>query len=166
MGEHDEELVLLRALELIKTQSYLNLATENQGEPWNTPVWAVPDRELNFYWSSWVNAVHSANIRSNPRVFATLYDSSRQRGTNNLRCLYLQCLASTVSDTEEAEQAARLIYPAESVNLGEFLGQGIKRFYKATPLKAWLNCLSERELSPSTIKMRVEVSLEKLKKKI
>jgi hypothetical protein len=47
--------------------------------------------------------------------------------------------------------------------LKDFLGLGQKRFYRATPIRAWLNCLSERELTPSTVKMRVEIPLEALK---
>jgi hypothetical protein len=55
------------------------------------------------------------------------------------------------------------VYPGETVDLSDFLGSGQKRFYRATPIRAWLNCLSERELTPSTVKMRVEVPLELLK---
>ena len=61
------------------------------------------------------------------------------------------------------QEAFSLLYPDEPLDLSDFLGPGQKRFYRATPLKAWLNCLSERELTPSTVKMREEVSLALLK---
>jgi hypothetical protein len=38
-----------------------------------------------------------------------------------------------------------------------------KRFYRVTPLQAWRNCLSEGELTPSTVKLRTEVPLALLK---
>jgi hypothetical protein len=80
-----------------------------------------------------------------------------------MRCLYLQCTAVAVEDSAEANKAFALLYPGEAIDLKDFLAPGQKRFYRATPLHAWLNCLSERELTPSTIKMRAEVSLALLK---
>jgi hypothetical protein len=155
--------IIARALELLNGLPYFNVATEGSGQPWNSPVWAARDRDLNLYWSSWIKAVHSENIVNNPRTFLTLYDSTRKRGTNNLRCLYLQCLAAVVEEQDEARKAFALVYPGDVVDLQDFLGSGQKRFYRATPVKAWLNCLSERELTPETIKMRTEVPLEALK---
>ena len=158
----DDELAQ-RALELLNGPPYFNVATAGDGQPWNSPVWAVRDADLNLYWSSWVKAVHSENIAKNPRVFLTRYDSTRKRGTNNLRGLYLQCTAAAVDDPAEARRAFALLYPGDAVDLADFLGAGQKRFYRATPLHAWLNSLSERELTPSTIKMRTEVPLALLK---
>jgi len=158
-----EQDLVARALELLGGTPYFNIATEGGGQPWNSPVWAAHDEQLNFYWSSWVKAVHSENIAANPRVFLTIYDSTRKRGTNNMRCLYLRCTAHAVEDLAEANKAFALLYPGEPPATGDFLGAGQKRFYRATLLEAWLNCLSERELSPATIKMRADVSLELLK---
>ena len=149
-----------KAAELIATCPYLNVATSQHDVPWNSPLFAVPDEHLRFYWSSWIEAVHSKSIHANPNTFVTLYDSTRPRGTNNFRCLYLQCAARVVTDREEARKAFDLVYPGEPINLADFLDSGLKRFYRATPEKAWLNCLSERDLTPATLKMRVEVPLE------
>lgn len=68
-----------------------------------------------------------------------------------------------MEEQNEAQKAFALVYPGEVVELKDFLGLGQKRFYRATPIRAWLNCLSERELTPSTVKMRVEVPLAALK---
>jgi len=68
-----------------------------------------------------------------------------------------------VEDPDEANKAFALVYPGDAVDLADFLGAGQKRFYRATPLHAWLNSLSERELTPTTIKMRVEVPLPLLR---
>lgn len=162
MTEYAENDLVAHAVQLLNGLPYFNVATESEGQPWNTPVWAARDQHLNLYWSSWVKAVHSQNIAQNPRAFLTLFDSTRKRGTNNLRCLYLQCSAVVVNDVEEADNAFQLLYPDETLHLQDFLGEGQKRFYRATPVKAWLNCLSERQLTPSTIKMREELPLDAL----
>lgn len=159
-----ESELVARALELLNGPPYFNVATESGGQPWNTPIWATRDQDLNLYWSSWVEAVHSRNIEKNPRVFLTLFDSTRKRGTNNMRCLYLQGTAAAVVELDEARKAAGLLYPGEVAQLDDFLGNGKKRFYRATPARAWLNCLSERDLTPTTVKMRVEVQLQLLRK--
>ena len=163
MPEHEDHELVARAVELLNSPPYFNVATESDGQPWNSPVWAARDQSLNLYWSSWTKAVHSVNIEKNPKTFLTIFDSTRKRGTNNLRCLYLQCTTAVVQEFHEAEKAFALLYPDEAVELMDFLGDGQKRFYRATPITAWLNCLSERQLTSSTIKMRAEVSLELLK---
>jgi nitroimidazol reductase NimA-like FMN-containing flavoprotein (pyridoxamine 5'-phosphate oxidase superfamily) len=154
----------LTAAKLIRTCLYANIATSFGDKPWNTPVFAVADDELNFYWSSWVKAVHSENLIKNPNVFLTLYDSTRPRGTNNFKCLYLQGVAKPVTAQEEIRKAYTLVYPGEELQLEDFAPEALKNFYKATPEVAWLNCLSERNLTPGTIKMRVEVSIEEIRK--
>ncbi len=163
MPEHADQDLVAQAVELLNGPPYFNVATEGNGQPWNTPVWAARDQSLHLYWSSWIKAVHSENLEKNHRVFLTIYDSTRKRGTNNLRCLYLQCTAIAVQDLVEAQKAFVLLYPDEAVELKDFLGNGQKRFYRATPIRAWLNCLSERQITPSTVKMRAEVPLDLLR---
>lgn len=155
-----EAELVARAVDLIKGIPYLNLATCAADRPWSSPVYAVRDGDLNFYWSSWKDAVHSVNVARNPRASFTIYDSTRARGTNNYRCLYVECTVATIGDHAEAERAFRMIYPDQPVALDDFLAPGVKRFYKAACTAAWLNCLSERELTPATLKMRVEVGLQ------
>ncbi len=147
------------AASLLATCRYINIASVGDDGPWNTPVTAVADAGLGLYWSSWIQAQHSRNIRADARVFLTLYDSTRERGTNRLGCLYLRARARQVEERDEAEKAHRLIYPGTAVELDGFLDAGPKRFYCATPEAAWLNDLSERELTPQTVKMRMEVPL-------
>jgi len=160
------EDMVARAAELLGALPYLNLATCCDGRPWSSPVYAVADGDLCFYWSSWKDAVHSVNLAANPMAAFTIYDSTRARGTNNYRCLYVECSVSTVTGAPEADKAFKMLYPGQAVELADFLAPGLKRFYKATPGKAWLNCLSERELTPQTLKMRVELDLQALKRSL
>ena len=153
-----------RAIEILRESLYANIATTNGEVPWNTPATALPDADLRFYWSSWTKAEHSKNISGNGAAFLTFYDSTRARGTNNLRCLYLQCVAKEVVSASEADAAFRLLYPEEDVDLTSFLEGGVKRFFCAEPKKAWLNCLSEKELAPTTVKMRTEIVMDELRR--
>jgi len=158
-----------RAKELLDKIEYVNIATASlSGEPWNTPVYAVTDKHLKFYWSSWKDAQHSQNIRTNPKVFCTLYDTTRKRGDNNRRCLYFDALASEVLSEDEILKAIQLLYPEEVSDMKpeEFLGEGLRRIYSASPLSAWLNDISERQVTTETIKMRIEIDLAKLTKSI
>ncbi|HET7267981.1 MAG TPA: pyridoxamine 5'-phosphate oxidase family protein [Oleiagrimonas sp.] len=152
-----------RCADILHNCQYANIATCADNQPWNTPATAVPDHELDFYWSSWTQAVHSQNIDANPLAFLTFYDSTRARGTNNRRCLYLRCEAAVVTAEAAARKAHGLIYPDQPVELGDFLDAGLKRFYRARPVQAWINVLSESELRPDTVKMRTEVALEQIK---
>src|SRR5690625_4183597 len=104
-----------RGAEILRMCQYANIATCRDNQPWNTPVTAVADGELNCYWSSWTKAVHSQNIAMNPVVFLTFYDSTRARGTNNRRCLYLRCEANAVTDRNEGRKAHALLYPDADV---------------------------------------------------
>ncbi len=155
-----------RAKELLGVSEYINIATASlDGEPWNTPVTGVHDPLLNFYWSSWKAAHHSKNIQENPRVFLTLYDSTRKRGDNHRRCLYIQAEAMELDNSDEILLAMSLLYGASGDRKPtDFLGEAQRRMYKAVPKSLWLNDVSERELTRETVKMRVEVSINTLKK--
>lgn len=155
-----------RALALLARNDYINIATvSDDGLPWNTPVYAVYDHGLNFYWSSWKKAEHSVNIRNNGKVFITIYDSTRKRGDNNRRCLYLQGIAVELDEITAIENALELLYADEgSIEpASSFLGDGLRRVYRAVLDQAWLNDKSERQVTSETIKMRVDVSLEEIR---
>ena len=159
----DEQGLGARCAEILSTCLYANIATCHDSQPWNTPATAVPDANLDIYWSSWTEAVHSKNICANPLAFLTYYDSTRARGTNNQHCLYLRCEAAVVVDTKEAEAAHALLYPGADIRLDDFFDSGLRRFYRARPLQAWLNCLSEQQVQPDTIDMRREVPLQAIR---
>jgi hypothetical protein len=143
----DQELAQ-RALEVLSGPPYFNVATESNGQPWNSPVWAARDDELKLYWSSWIKAVHSVNLAVNPRAFLTIFDSTRKRGTNNRRCVYLQCTVAEVVDRAEASKAFALLYPDEPIDLVDFLAPGQKRFYRATPPESLAQLLVRARARP------------------
>lgn len=46
-----------RAKDIVESNEYITIATASRdGQPWNTPVYAVHDEQYNFFWSSWIQA--------------------------------------------------------------------------------------------------------------
>ena len=71
-----------RAKSEIERIFYITIATSNKkGEPWNSPVYSVFDKDYNFFWVSWSENQHSKNIRENESVFIVIYDSTSPEGT-------------------------------------------------------------------------------------
>ena len=76
------EGLIKAATKVIKNILYINIASITpSGKPWNTPVYCAYDKDLSYYWLSWRLNQHSKNIRNNPDVFVTVYDSTVPAGT-------------------------------------------------------------------------------------
>ena len=151
-----------RLHEIIKTNQYVNIASVcSDGRPWNTPVYARADSDLRLYWTSWIGAQHSINLRQNGLAFVTIYDSTRVRGDNNRRCLYMEGAVVELNKAEEVYPLLGLLYGEESRQMlvDDYIDAGIKRIYKFSFEKIWLNSVSEREVSAQTTTMRIEVPI-------
>jgi hypothetical protein len=118
---------------------YLNIATVNEdGSPWNSVVSSSHDEQLNFYWGSSPDSVHSQNIRRDSRVFVTIYDSTVPEGTGE--GLYL------LGKAEE---------------LGPEDGTAVYK-YKFMPEKIWINDEAKNEDGSYNHDIRVEIDLNLL----
>jgi len=138
---------------------YITVATSSNGQPWNTPVYAVHDDKYNFYWISWKKSQHSKNISENKKAFIVIYNSTRPLGTNILQSVYIKAEAHEVNNGEELESAVGYLNKSENkkYKLKDFTGNNPKRIYKAIPKKFWLNAKSESMVNRKTKEMRVEV---------
>jgi hypothetical protein len=131
---------LASAKSILGKIQYINLATVNEdGSPWNTPVSAAHDDQLNFFWGSSPDNVHSDNIRRDGRVFVTIYDSTVPEGTGE--GLYL------IGRAEE---------------LGPEEGTAVYK-YKFTPEHAWINDEAKNEDGSYKHDIRVELELDAIK---
>ena len=151
-----------RAKEIIEKVQYITLATAaKDGQPWNTPVYAVCDEQHNFLWISWREATHSKNVRENNKVFMVIYDSTRRRGDNHQQGVYILAKAYELRDKANVDHALKYLKGADGNKLdpSEFLDDSVKRIYRAVPKRVWLNDVSENQVSKETIKMRIEVPL-------
>ncbi|MCA9370786.1 MAG: pyridoxamine 5'-phosphate oxidase family protein [Candidatus Peregrinibacteria bacterium] len=150
-----------RAKEIIDGLEYVTISTADaDGEPWGSPVTAFHDEDYNFYWISWVEAQHSQNIRNNRRAFITIFDSKRQRGDNHRRGVYVQASAEQIDDEQMASEALQHFHSNNrTYELIDHVGNAVKRVFKATPKRMWLNNLSEKQVTEKTTDMRIEVPL-------
>ncbi|HVS79286.1 MAG TPA: pyridoxamine 5'-phosphate oxidase family protein [Candidatus Saccharimonadales bacterium] len=130
-----------RAKEILDKVIYITIATsDNNGQPWNTPVFAAYDKELNFYWGSSKSSQHSKNIEHNPNVFLVIYDSSVPAGTGE--GVYVLGQARQVTDKKEIKAAHKLLQnrrPEPYWELEHFHETSPIALYKAVPEKVWMN---------------------------
>lgn len=122
--------------EILEKIHYINIATVNEdGSPWNTAVSTSRDEQLNFYWGSSRDSVHSQNIRRDGTVFVTIYDSTVPEGTGE--GLYLLGRAKELGPEE---------------------GMAVHK-YKFTPEKIWISDEAKNEDGSYKHDIRVELDL-------
>lgn len=119
---------------------YATLATvDENGQPWNSPVWSIHDEKYTYYWYSWQENQHSKNIRANGKVFIVIYDSTAPEGTGE--GVYFQAKAEEVNDVKEVTELMqkRSEFKSGAQTINDFIGNSPRRWYKAVPEKIWLN---------------------------
>lgn len=135
-----EDQHIKSAKEILEKIHYINVATVSEdGSPWNTAVSTSYDEQLNFYWGSSPDNVHSQNIRRDGRVFVTIYDSTVPEGTG---------------------QGLYLLGRAEE--LGQEEGTSVCK-YKFTPQQVWINDEAKNEDGGYKYDIRIELNLSTLK---
>jgi hypothetical protein len=135
-----EERHLKSAIEILRRIHYINIASVcEDGSPWNSPVSASFDNELNFFWGSSPDNVHSKNIHRDGRVFVTIYDSTVQDGEGE--GLYLQGMAVEIGPEKETSVCK----------------------YKFTPEHIWINDEVKNDDGSYKHDILIELELETLK---
>lgn len=151
------------AAKIIKRILYINISSITPaGKPWNSPVYCAFDKNLNFYWLSWKLNQHSVNVRNNPSVFVTIYDSTVPGGTGF--GVYLEGKAYELKNPKDILTGITEIYKREKHKPREvlhFLRKFPRRAYKFVPEKVWVN--GDSEIEGNYIDTRTELDLEKLK---
>lgn len=151
---------LKRAAEIIKTIKYATLATvTSDGKPWNSPVAHNWDADLNIYWFSDKEGQHSRNVRANQQVFIVIYDSTVPEGEGE--GVYIQATVEELSDPETIRYARHLKKRSDYDDSDDFIGEAVRRVYKATPQKVWMND-AEMDGKKFIRDYRAEVPLDKL----
>lgn len=130
-----------KAKEILSNIRYVTIASASiDAEPWGTPVLAVFDDLYNCYWTSLNNAQHSKNIQENSQVYLTCFDSTVLPGEGG--GVYIKAQAVEMSDPAEITKVSKLLYARKNKEVRkaeEFLSDSLKRIYKATPQKFWIN---------------------------
>lgn len=146
---------------ILQTIIYATVATaSSDGAPWSSPVAHQLDEDLNVYWFSDKESQHSRNVRQNENVFIVIYDSTVPEGDG---CgVYPQAKAYEANDPEEIRKARRIKKDSGMDAPDDFMGDAVRRVYKAVPTKAWMNA-DDIDNGKFIRDYRVELSLDQLK---
>jgi hypothetical protein len=131
-----------KAKAVLDTINYITIATvDSKGQPWNTPVAGFHfANDYTFYWASWLNNLHSKNIREQSKVFVVVYDSTPSNGEPGAG-VYM--LGKAVELNNELEvMAAALVFKNDPYNPSDgahYLGDYPRRIYRFTPQQIWMN---------------------------
>jgi hypothetical protein len=148
-----------RAKEIIQRTHIVTLATvSSDGEPRSTPVTAAWDERHVCYWTSYRDTEHSKNIRANQSIFISLFDPESPPLTAS--GVYIKAQATELTDADEIIHAARYVYSSKGKTpreASEFMGESIKRMYKAIPEQCWVSLREDYEVDPAA--SRKEITL-------
>ena len=134
-----EDRHLTSATAILKSIHYITIATVcEDGSPWNSPVSASVDAELNFTWGSNADNIHSRNINRDGRAFVVIFDSTAPEGTGE--GIYMTGNAVELQDENDS----------------------IKK-YRFTPKAAWINDEEKNEDGSYKHDIRVKLDLVSLK---
>jgi general stress protein 26 len=126
--------------EILKNIHYITIATVcDDGSPWNSPVSASFDTDLNFYWGSSRENIHSKNISRDSRVFVVIYDSTAPEGTGE--GVYMSGEATELGPEEHNPSVTK---------------------YKFSPSKFWINDVTLDEFGKYLNDVRIEINKENL----
>jgi nitroimidazol reductase NimA-like FMN-containing flavoprotein (pyridoxamine 5'-phosphate oxidase superfamily) len=139
--EHEVTSQRVIAREIIKKIRYANIATvTSEGLPWNTPVFYLYDEDMNIYWLSDKSNQHSQNVRSTPKAFITIYDSTVPVfPSHNCAGVYFSADVVEINDLEAARVALGRFNMDVGVKAEDCVMSAVRRIYRATPNGAWTN---------------------------
>ncbi len=157
----DETYYLNRAKEILEKIIYATIATSSKdGMPWNSPVRHVYDNDLNIYWFSDKENQHSRNVRDNENVLIVIYDSTVPEGDGE--GVYIQAKAQQLESPDDIKAARRIKKGPDHDAPDDFMGDAIRRVYKAVPERIWMNDAEEKD-GIFLRDYRVELPLDKLR---
>ena len=160
----EKDYYIQKAVDILRTIQYASVATVTKdGLPWNSPVAHEFDSELNAYWFSDKENEHSKNVRHTPKAFIVIYNSTVPEGEGE--GVYIEADVQELNDVVEINQIRNLKKVKVVDDGGNFVGIAIRRCYKATPKRIWLN--DAEEVDGVFIRdYRTELDIEELKLKI
>lgn len=146
---------------LIEATRHMTIATANtSGKPWNSPVFFVYDEKFTLYWVSFIDAVHSINIRARPQVAITILGTPPDHYGDGV---YIDAEAVELNDVREVERTIQVLRrrPRESkftVNSPtDVLGAAVWRVYKAIPKEVYKRSDADVLVKDQYITTRVRV---------
>jgi|SRR5581483_7512402 len=142
---------------IIQRIEYATLATvDEQGLPWNAPVYVAYDDRYNFYWGSYKDSQHSKNIRHENHVFLVIYNSTVKPGAGE--GVYIRAQCRELSDPDRIIAAHALIQarrePIPYWKPEQLQGDTPVCLYQAVPEQIWMN--ASGQVNGTYIDTRIE----------
>ncbi|MBI5065941.1 pyridoxamine 5'-phosphate oxidase family protein [Candidatus Woesearchaeota archaeon] len=83
MKEKEKEQIMTSIKHILEQNMLLTLSTldKKNNQPCSSTAYYVFDNDLNLYFWTSSNAIHSKNIKQNPKVAVNIFDSSQKWGT-------------------------------------------------------------------------------------
>ena len=78
-----QEKLNKKAVEILKSNIYLTLATTDGKLPWAAPLFYCMDEDFNFYFISQMDSVHTVHVLKQPKVAFAVFDSHQPEGEGN-----------------------------------------------------------------------------------
>ena len=133
-----------KAKEILQKIQYASIATITpEGKPWNTPVAHEIDEQYNIYWFSDKENQHSKNVRMCPHAFIVVYDSTALEGTGE--GVYIEADVEEMNDADAINEIRNVKKQKVVNDASEFLGDAVRRCYKAIPCRFWMNDVEEKD---------------------
>ena len=146
-----------KARHILSTNQYAAVATVTpEGKPWNSPVAYEIDSDNALYWFSDKEGQHSRNVRENSFAFIVIYDSTVPDGEGE--GVFIEAEVRELNDVEEIQKIKNTKKELVVNDPQEFLGDAVRRCYKAIPKRMWVNDAEEKD-GKFIRDYRVEVNL-------
>jgi uncharacterized protein YhbP (UPF0306 family) len=135
--DHDQHLDLgAIARAIIDSNMYMTLGTADEnGRPWVSPVYYVPEGYVDFYWVSSPEAKHSRNLAARPEVSIVIFDSRTPVGSG--QGVYMSAVAEELMGDDIERGIAVFSRRSEAHGAGEWNLEDVRpparhRLYRAT----------------------------------
>jgi uncharacterized protein YhbP (UPF0306 family) len=135
--DHDQHLDLgAIARAIIDSNMYMTLGTADEnGRPWVSPVYYVPEGYVDFYWVSSPEAKHSRNLAARAEVSIVIFDSRTPVGSG--QGVYMSAVAEELMGDDIERGIAVFSRRSEAHGAGEWNLEDVRpparhRLYRAT----------------------------------
>lgn len=158
----------LLAKQIIIQNKFLSLATsDREGNVWSTPLSYSRDNDCNFYFTTTLDSRHIENIRKNPYVSFSIFDSTRR--VSDIDGLQIRGIAGEL-EKEKLPDVVKNYYlqvfpdieerklwesPYENFTLNEY---PVYRFFQIVPIE-----ICKRDTDNIDVDRTVPIDIEELK---
>jgi hypothetical protein len=115
--------------------------SDEQGQPWVSPVYYASAGYREFYWVSLPEARHSVNIAARPQISIVIFDS--QAPINTGQAVYMRAVAQELTGADRDRGIEFFSRRTQAHGAGEWRADEVRppafhRLYRATSSEQWI----------------------------